>query len=63
MRRIAFDLDETLGAYSYTVPLTGEAILCGLIGAVVLALPAELLLLGILRLGRAAIGAPRSSQA
>jgi Protein of unknown function (DUF2937) len=56
-------LDETLGAYSYTVPLTGEAILCGLIGAVVLALPAELLLLGIVRLGRSAIGAPRSSQA
>jgi hypothetical protein len=56
-------LHETLAAYSYTVPLTEEAILCGLGGAVLLALPAELLLLGVLRIGRSAIGLPRSSRA
>jgi hypothetical protein len=56
-------LNETVEAYSYTVPLNQEAILCGLIGAVVLALPAELLLIGILRLGRSTIGARHSSRA
>lgn len=50
-------LNETIAAYTYTVPLNQEAILCGLITGLVLALLVEWLLLGILGLGRWKIGA------
>ena len=56
-------LDETITAYSYTVPLNQEAILCGLIAALLLALLVESLLVGILRLGQFVVGMPRSSRA
>jgi Protein of unknown function (DUF2937) len=56
-------LDETIAAYSYTVPLNQEAILCGLIAALLLALLVESILIGILRLGQLALGATRSSRA
>jgi hypothetical protein len=56
-------LDETIAAYSYTVPLNQEAILCGLLAALLLALVAESLLIGILRMGQSAIGVSRSSRA
>jgi hypothetical protein len=56
-------LDETIAAYSYTVPLNGEAILCGLIAALFVALLVESLLIGVLRLGQLTIGASHSSRA
>jgi hypothetical protein len=56
-------LKETIAAYSYTVPLNLEAVLCGLTAALLLALLIELLLIGILQLGRSSIGASRSSRA
>jgi MFS superfamily sulfate permease-like transporter len=56
-------LDETIAAYSYTVPLNQEAILCGLIAALLLALLVESILIGILRLGQLALGTTRSSRA
>lgn len=56
-------LDETVAAYSYTVPLNQEAILCGLIAALLLALLAETLFIGILRLGQSTLGGSRSSKA
>lgn len=56
-------LDETAAAYSYTVPLNQEAILCGLIAALLLALVVESLLIGILRLVQSTRPARRSSRA
>ncbi len=48
-------LRETLDAYSYTVPLTAAAILCGLIAALMAALLVETLFFGIMRLLRSAM--------
>lgn len=56
-------LKETIAAYSYAVPLNLEAVSCGLIAALSLALLTESLLIGILQLGRATIGTSRSSRA
>jgi DUF2937 family protein len=56
-------LDETLAAYSYTVPLNQMAILCGLIAALLLALLVESLLVGIMRIGQITLGASGSSRA
>jgi Protein of unknown function (DUF2937) len=56
-------LDETIAAYSYTVPLNQEAILCGLIAALLLALLVESLLVGIMRIGQITLGASGSSRA
>jgi len=56
-------LNETIAAYSYTVPLNQEAIFCGLVAALLLALLVESLLLGMLRLGHIRLGAARSSRA
>jgi hypothetical protein len=56
-------LDETVAAYSYTVPLNEEAILCGLIAALVLALLVESLLIGLMRLGQITLGASGASRA
>jgi hypothetical protein len=56
-------LHETIAAYSYTVPLNQEAILCGLLVALLLALLVEFVLLGIMGLGRLAMGSASSSTA
>ena len=56
-------LDETVAAYSYTVPLNQQAILCGLLVALLLALFVEFVLLGIIGLGRLIVGSTRSSTA
>jgi hypothetical protein len=52
--------DETVAAYSYTVPLNQQAILCGLLAALLLALLVELVFLGMIGLGRIAVGSSRS---
>lgn len=49
-------LDETIDAYSYTVPLNPEAILCGLLVGVLVALLVEFVLLGIISVARLAMG-------
>jgi hypothetical protein len=54
-------LHETIAAYSYTVPLNQEGILCGLTAALLLALLVESLLMGMVRLVRWTIRAPRPS--
>jgi hypothetical protein len=56
-------LNETMAAYSYTVPLNQEAILCGLIAASLLAILVESILIGILGLGRLTIGEAASARA
>jgi hypothetical protein len=56
-------LDETVAAYSYTVPLNEEAILCGLLVALLLASLVECFLLGIVSLARLATGMASSSRA
>jgi hypothetical protein len=56
-------LGETIAAYSYTVPLNEEAIVCGLVAGLLLALLVESVLVGMVRLGRWTIGEPRSSAA
>ena len=56
-------LHETIAAYSYTVPLNQEAILCGLLVALLLALLVEFVLLSIMGLGRLAMGSASSSTA
>jgi hypothetical protein len=56
-------LHETLAAYSYTVPLNQQAILCGLIGASLLAVLVESILIGLLGLGRLAMGGRASARA
>jgi hypothetical protein len=43
-------LQETIAAYSYSVPLNLEAIFCGLVAALLLALLTEALLLALLRI-------------
>jgi len=45
-------LDESVRAYSYTVPLNQDAIVCGISAGFVLAITIELLLVGVFRLGR-----------
>jgi hypothetical protein len=56
-------LHETLAAYSYTVPLNQQAILCGLIGASLLAVLVESILIGLLGLGRLAMRGRASARA
>jgi len=56
-------LNETMAAYSYTVPLNQEAILCGLIAASLLAILAEAILIGLLGLGRLTMGGVTSARA
>lgn len=56
-------LNETIAAYSYTVPLNLEAVSCGLITALLLAVLVESLLIGILRVGHWTAGASTSSRA
>ena len=56
-------LNETMAAYSYTVPLNQEAILCGVTAGLLLALAIESLLIGLLRGGRAVLGGSESSAA
>jgi len=56
-------LQETIAAYSYTVPLNLQAIACGLIAALLLALLTESLLVAILRIGRTTLGGRHSSRA
>jgi hypothetical protein len=56
-------LNETIAAYSYTVPLNLEAVSCGLITALLLAVLVESLLMGILRVGHWTAGASTSSRA
>jgi hypothetical protein len=56
-------LNETITAYSYTVPLNQEAVLCGLIAAVLLGVLVESLLIGAARLMRLTLGAPAASRA
>jgi hypothetical protein len=45
-------LGETINAYSYTVPLNEEAIICGLVAGLLLALLVESVLIGLVTLGR-----------
>lgn len=56
-------LGETIAAYSYTVPLNEEAILCGLVAGLLLALLVESVLLGMVRFGRWIMGGPWASDA
>jgi hypothetical protein len=56
-------LNETIAAYSYTVPLNLEAVSCGLIAALLLAVLIESVLIGALRVGRWTLGASASSRA
>ena len=56
-------LSETIAAYSYTVPLNLEAVSCGLIAALLLAVLVESVLIGALRVGRWTLGASASSRA
>lgn len=56
-------LNETIAAYSYTVPLDPEAVLCGLVAALLLAVLVESLFIGVVRLLRLTIGASASSRA
>jgi hypothetical protein len=56
-------LNETLAAYSYTVPLNQEAILCGLITASLLAILVESVLIGIRSLGRLTVRGTASARA
>jgi hypothetical protein len=56
-------LHETIAAYSYTVPLNQEAILCGLLVALLLALLVEFIVLGVMGLGRLSMGSASSSAA
>jgi hypothetical protein len=56
-------LNETVAAYSYTVPLNLEAVSCGLITALLLAVVIESLLIGALRVARSTLGASASSRA
>jgi Protein of unknown function (DUF2937) len=56
-------LDETVAAYSYTVPLNQEAIFCGLIAASLLAILVESVLIGALALGRLTLGGRSSARA
>ena len=55
-------LNETLAAYSYTVPLNQNAILSGVTVGLLLALAVESVLVGMLRWGQS-MGAPRSTAA
>jgi hypothetical protein len=54
-------LNETVAAYSYTVPLNQDAILCGVAAGLLLALAIESLWLGLLRGAQSMLGAPRSA--
>jgi hypothetical protein len=54
-------LNETMAAYSYTVPLNQEAIICGVTAGLLLALAIELLLIGLLRGAHALLAGPRST--
>lgn len=54
-------LNETMAAYSYTVPLNQQAILCGVTAGLLLALAIESLLIGLLQGARALLGWPRST--
>jgi hypothetical protein len=56
-------LGETITAYSYTVPLNEEAIICGLVAGLLLALFVESVLIGLVRLGRWMTAGPRSAAA
>jgi hypothetical protein len=56
-------LNETMAAYSYTVPLNQDAIVCGLIAASLLAILVESMLIGILGLGRLTMSAAASARA
>jgi Protein of unknown function (DUF2937) len=56
-------LNETLAAYSYTVPLNQNAILSGVTAGLLLALAVESVLVGMLRWGQSMMGAPRSTAA
>jgi len=56
-------LNETVAAYSYTVPLNQDAILCGVSAGLLLALAVEALLIGLLRGARSMLGAPRPARA
>jgi hypothetical protein len=56
-------LNETMRAYSYTVPLNQDAILSGVTAGLLLALAVESFLVGILRWGRSMLGAPQSTAA
>lgn len=56
-------LNETLAAYSYTVPLNQEAILCGLITASLLAILVESVLIGVFSLGRLTVRGTASARA
>jgi hypothetical protein len=49
-------LEETITAYSYTVPLNPDAILCGLVAGLLVALLVEAALLGIVGVTRLAMG-------
>jgi Protein of unknown function (DUF2937) len=56
-------LNETIAAYSYTVPLNQEAILCGVLAGLLLALAIESLLIGMVYGAQALLGGPRSAAA
>lgn len=54
-------LNETLSEYSYTVPLSPEAILCGVTTGLLLALVIELILVGLGRVAQRLLAGARST--